>query len=387
MIFNISKIQNENCCGCSACEAICPTGAIRMTTNEKGFYAPSVDEDKCIKCKRCLSVCHANTKQASLKSPEKLFGAYCPSYEEQKASSSGGVFSAICNRLKELNNDDFYCYGAVFDNMRVVHYGTGNAEEFGRFCGSKYVQSDMSGIYRDVFGKLSNGKTVLFSGTGCQCGGLRSYLSAKNADDSRLFVIDIICHGVPSPIMWSDYLSALEKQNNQKIIDYRFRNKDISWHGIRPTVKTESGEPIACDELLNSYGKLFGRLSLNDICHSCRYASTQRCGDLTLGDYWNVDRKAHSIDERLGVSECLANTEKGLYLVDIIRDKMVVFDINDDSYLQPQLVAPTKKSILHNAFWKSYKKKGYVATAIKYTKSGFLRSAYVLLRRMMSRGK
>ncbi len=384
MINNVSMLDLYNrCCGCAACENICPVQAITMTHSDKGFYIPNINLEKCIKCQKCISVCNLFSNIAEKSNPSQIIGAYLSNFDEQKHSSSGGIFGVICKTLYEIYGNRFYCYGAIFQRMIVKHYGTNDANEFVNFYGSKYVQSDLTGIYKDIELKLKNNNIVLFSGTGCQCAALRAFVKKRNIDTTNLYIIDLICHGAPSPKMWNDYILALETHNNVKITDYRFRNKNISWHGIHPIIQTETNEPITDDELCQSWGALFGKLSLNEICHNCPYASCERTGDLTLGDFWGVDKQTYGIDRKLGVSECLINTKKGEYLVTIILNKIETFQVNDDSYLQPQLSSPTPRNIRHKAFWRDYRSKGYIYVSHKYTKKSVLKTIYSKMRKIL----
>ena len=357
----------EKCCGCTACYNVCPVNAIQMVQNEKGFFVPVVS-DKCINCGLCKKVCQIDTSNSGIE-PTCKYGVVNSDNECRMKSSSGGVFSLIIESMSEEWGKKFHCFGAIWDNeLNVKHVEAIKREEFDKFKGSKYVQSDLSDVFTKIAELLKNDEWVLFSGTGCQCAGLRKYLETKKINDNKLFVVDVVCHGVPSSKLWKDYIATLE-EGGKKVTYYSFRNKEEGWRGLRPNAKYEDGTLVPKDKILMSYGKMFGNLSLNEICYSCKYANTKRNGDITLGDYWGIENSSCNFDDNKGVSLCLVNTKKGMELFEKIQSKLKVYEINDNSYLQPQLMHATRKNVLCDNFWRDYKRKGYRYVAKKYTAS------------------
>lgn len=222
--------DKADCCGCTACASICPKDAISMEPDTLGFKYPKVDLSRCIDCGLCEKVCAFNDhydKSLNLKEP-KIYAARHKDMHEIETSRSGAAFIAISDYI--LKNGGVV-YGAGYkDHFRVAHKRATTKEERNEFKGSKYVQSDLDRIFRQVKDDLKQGETVLFSGTPCQTAGLNSYIGKKLREN--LVLVDIVCHGVPSPYIWRDYLNYLEKKYKSKIVTVNFRDKSrVGWSG------------------------------------------------------------------------------------------------------------------------------------------------------------
>ena len=355
------------CHGCAACESVCPVGAISLGWNQHGFWTPQIDPTACVHCGRCVAVCQMEEKPLGRLSMAQ-FAVVNRAEGVRDRAASGGLFGAIGETLMAQNPGEFRCFGAMWgEDLNVLH---GEADTWRSFTGSKYVQSDLRGIYRRIAQLLKEGKTVLFTGTGCQCAGLRRYVEQCKVDDDRLFVVDIICHGVPSPKLWEDYRRALEAEQGQPVVGYTFRHKADGWRGLHPKAWLADGTEAKKTKLLESYGAMFGNLSLNEICYHCPYATQERVGDLTMGDYWGIEKSDCPLDDGHGVSLCLVNTQKGQALFEQCRAALDVYEIHDDSYLQPRLLGAVGKNILCDDFRQDLQKLGYVKTARKYTGHG-----------------
>lgn len=235
------QIKNkDDCCGCTACASICPKDAITMEPDALGFKYPKVDLEKCIDCGLCEKVCAFNDnydKSLNLPQPD-AYAARHKDMHEIETSRSGAAFIAISDRILEKGG---VVYGAGFaDHFRVVHKRATTKEERDEFKGSKYVQSDLTGVFRQVKKDLKEGLTVLFSGTPCQTSGLASYVGKKLREN--LILVDIVCHGVPGPYMWRDYLDYLEKKQGSKICLVNFRDKqEYGWTAHKETFKFVKG--------------------------------------------------------------------------------------------------------------------------------------------------
>ena len=231
------QINNPaDCCGCTACASICAHDAITMKPDALGFLYPEVDKEKCVDCGLCEKVCAFNAHYDTSLNLEKplAYGARHKDMNEVETSRSGAAFIAISDYILEKGG---VVYGAGYtDHFRVVHKRATTKEERDEFKGSKYVQSDMTDVFRQVKQDLRNGLTVLFSGTPCQTSGLNSYVGKRLREN--LFLVDIVCHGVPSPYMWRDYIAYLEKKQGAPIFWVNFRDKQkYGWAAHHETFK------------------------------------------------------------------------------------------------------------------------------------------------------
>lgn len=215
----------EDCCGCTACASICPHNAISMKPDTLGFLYPEVDTEKCVDCGLCEKVCAFNDNydtSLSLSQPD-VYAARHKDMQEIETSRSGAAFIALSDWVIEHGG---IVYGAGYtDHFRVVHKRAVSKEERNEFKGSKYVQSDLTGVFRQVKADLKAGLLVMFSGTPCQTAGLNSYVGKKLREN--LYLVDIVCHGVPGPFIWRDYLAYLERKHGDKICWVNFRDKQL----------------------------------------------------------------------------------------------------------------------------------------------------------------
>lgn len=235
------EINNPaDCCGCTACASVCNHDAITMKPDALGFFYPEVNKDKCVECGLCEKVCAFNDHyDTSLNLDKPLaYGARHKDMNEIETSRSGAAFIAISDYILEQGG---VVYGVGYtDHFRVVHKRASTTEQRNEFKGSKYVQSDLMDVFKQVKQDLKEGRTVLFSGTACQTAGLNSYIGKilrKN-----LFLVDIVCHGVPSPYIWRDYIAYLEKKHGADICYVNFRDKQTyGWRAHHETFKFVNG--------------------------------------------------------------------------------------------------------------------------------------------------
>lgn len=275
----------NTCCGCTACQSICPQHAITMQLDENGFIYPHIAHEKCINCKLCKKVCSYQNSLPSI-SDKNVFVALSQN-TDLSTSASGGLFASLA---QSVLNDNGIVYGSAMlyerEQLHVRHIKATSIDQLNLLKGSKYIHSNMQGIFPDVLTELKQGKTVLFSGTPCQVAGLKGFLQK---DYSNLYTIDIICHGVPSEQLFQQYIAFEENKHNAKITSFRFRDKKQGWklHGSMTfnTNKTFHFEPEE-----SSYYQLFlNSYTYRENCYSCPYASEHRPGDITIGDYWCIE--------------------------------------------------------------------------------------------------
>ena len=352
-----------NCCGCTACASICAHDAITMTPDSLGFLYPKVNPELCVNCGLCDKVCqfHNNYNRYDNYDSPLAYQFRLSQDEQLKKSQSGGAFFAIADKFIA---DGGVVYGAAFtDTWRVTHQKANENITLSALRMSKYVQSDLRGVFRQIKNELKNGDRVLFSGTACQVAGLKAYipkLLRKN-----LFCIDIVCHGVPSPKIWEDYLAYLQKTRGSQIVKACFRNKRFGWHGARESFLFENGK----EEFRRTSNYLyFSGLSMRESCSNCHYTNLKRVGDITVGDQWGIPKDSPYEDDK-GLSLILINSDKGKQLFENSELKAEGISLKD--CMQPQLREPSKLHPDHKRFVYHYETKGFLYVAKKYGDLGW----------------
>ena len=294
--------EKVTCNGCTACSLVCPKGAIEMVEDNEGFIYPKVIETKCIKCGRCLRICSNYSAEN-----DRNYIAYAATNKDKKVlnqSTSGGVYTALIDKLFAKENS--VCYGVAYnEKLEVVHKRATSFVQAENFRGSKYLRSNILGIYEMVKKDLEAGKNVLFTGTPCQCAGLNTYL---NKDYSNLIVCDIICHSNPSPKVFAKYIKALEKKEGSKVKRYSFRAKANGWANLKPIVEYENGKQ---EEEVTFLTAFLRAIANRPCCYDCKFTRPYNFADITLGDFWGVDKLTNIKDFSDGTSLVLLNTDKG----------------------------------------------------------------------------
>lgn len=369
--------EKADCCGCSACASICKHDAIMMKPDVMGFLYPVVDESKCVDCGLCDKVCafndHYDTSR-NLPSPD-AYAARHKDISEVETSRSGAAFIAISDYILENGG---VVYGAGYtDHFRVVHKRATTKEERDEFKGSKYVQSDLRGVFRQVKKDLKEGLTVLFSGTPCQTAGLDSYIGRNLR--KQLILVDIVCHGVPGPNLWRDYIAYLEKKQGDEICLVNFRDKQkYGWAAHHETFKFVKGGGSKM-----SFTYLFYQhIMLRPSCGKCHFTNTKRPSDITIADFWgweNTDININKDDK--GVSLILVNTEKGREIFDAVKDRMTVIPAKLENCMQPNLQHPSVFNKEWRMFEADYERKGFEYVMKKYGDNNLKRKIHKFLGR------
>lgn len=357
--------QKQDCSGCTACASICPRAAIELKPDELGFLYPKVDLHKCVKCGLCEKTCQFNKEYQRYDNYETS-QAYAFRLKEDyqlKRSQSGGAFYAVA---KQFISTGGAVYGAAFtENWEVRHIRVKNETDLERLRMSKYVQSNIRGILPLIKKDLVEGTPVLFSGTACQVAGLKSYIPYKL--HSHLLCVDIICHGVPSPRIWKDYINYLGNKHHSKIKEVCFRDKKYGWHGARETYTFANGDT----EARRTYNHLyFNGLTLRLCCATCKFTNTQRVGDITLGDMWGLPKDSPYEDGK-GLSLVLVNSDKGNVFFSSLRGDYLVEAKELEECRQPQLAHPTIMAPQYRNFVCEYEKRGFLYVVHKYGDMGW----------------
>ena len=305
-------INNDQCVGCGVCVVVCPKFCISMHENEYGEYRPFfINKIACINCGQCEDKCVAFDPQIIGTHIEKCFFGYASEENIQKSSSSGGIFFEIA---REFINKGGCVIGAAFDsNWTVKHIIAKNEKTLKMIQGSKYCESQIYPILSDIQKILLSGKKVLFSGVPCQIGALKQYLG-KNYDN--LFTCEVFCHGAPRIGVFRKYCQIIEKKYG-KISSFDFRSKEYGWDD--PSYKIVTQKKIIIQKhKRNLFQLMFGyHHSLRKSCLNCAFRSKYRQADISLGDFWGIDKYYVNIDRKnQGISAIIVNSNKGNKLLE-----------------------------------------------------------------------
>lgn len=352
----------EDCCGCSACQQICPQNAIMMKPDEEGFSYPSIHQDTCVDCGLCTKICPM-IHQGSYKenSIPQFYAARHKSQEVLWNSTSGGAFTAVSDAILRQNG---VIYGADYDeNFHVVHQRAETPEQRNRMRISKYVQSDMRNTYTQIKADLKSGRTVLFTGTPCQAAGLRAFTGTSPLTD-RLYSCDLICHSIPSPLIWEEYKRFLEQESGGKLRSVQFRSKKDGWsraNSNKGFLFTTGQSPEVHED--DRYYHLFFKVGAitRPSCSQCRFTDIHRASDLTIADYWGIEKYAPHLFDSLGVSLLMVNSPKGTVLLQQCRQDLYMEERAKEESLaeQKRLSEPSRLPANRHQFWKEYRRFGF----------------------------
>ncbi|MFC4283032.1 Coenzyme F420 hydrogenase/dehydrogenase, beta subunit C-terminal domain [Catenibacterium sp. GCM10023432] len=305
----------EECTGCSACYSICPKNAIEMKKNLEGFYYPIINNSNCISCGLCLKVCPVN-KHVEINSNNQVYSSYIKDKSKRLESASGGIFRILAEYIIDQKG---FVFGAAFDeNFKVKHICVDNKNDLKKLLGSKYVQSQMNDSFKHARELLEKGNKVLFVGTGCQIAGLKNYL-IKEYDN--LLTIDLICHGVPSPSVWEKYIKEKGKGN---IIDIIPRDKTNGINDAPIVFKYSNGLKQSEAYSKNIYLRGFiANYYLRNSCYKCNFKGLSRISDITIGDFWGLDKLDQTMYQPYGTSIMITHNNKIDEYIDEINKEMV----------------------------------------------------------------
>ena len=379
---------NENtCCGCRLCVERCPRKAIQMKQGELGILYPQIDEERCVDCHLCEKACPVHKELRN--NTVAIYAAVNRQKNELLASASGGVFSAIAHTVL---NQSGVVYGAAMLSdddfiLKVQHIRVDSVEQMQLLQGSKYLQSSMEGIYAQIQEDVKEGKTVLFSGTPCQIAAVKSLCGTPE----NLILAEIICHGVPSQRLFSDYLNTIQKKG-KKIQNFIFRTKESGWGMCaKLTQKDKRGNVksnrVPCN--ISSYYKMFLRCeTYRPSCYQCKYATSERVGDLTLGDYWGIEKdnaifdqvKASGFEITEGISCVIVSSEKGMQLLKSADISLIKTNFDSIARENGQLTHPSQRPNTRSELEKIYHEKGYIGLEERFNRSLGAKRYLILLR-------
>lgn len=356
--------DKSECYGCGACMNACPKQAIEMKMDEEGFVYPVIDEKLCIDCGICKSRCQIHEPPAKSSDRVKVYAVQNKDEQIRANSTSGGAFSAFAEKTLQAKGA---VYGAAYEEGFIVrHLRASSQEQYQRFRGSKYCQSDLNTCYQQVKADLQRGTKVLFSGTPCQIAGLKSYLGERS-ENENLLLLEIVCHGAPSPLMWKEHIQFLEKTRKAKVKCYKNRSKVAGWHGHNEHVFFENGKNEYKTKLSQNHKDLFyAHLIIRPSCYQCAYAGLQRVADISIADYWGIEKCMPEFDDNKGTSLVLVNTKRGAHFFESVKECFEIRESNLEDAFRDNHKKPAKRNINREKFWADYQRHGYLYVLQKY---------------------
>ncbi|MCL2003778.1 MAG: Coenzyme F420 hydrogenase/dehydrogenase, beta subunit C-terminal domain [Oscillospiraceae bacterium] len=371
------SVEREQCSGCGACANRCPSASILMEADGEGFLYPHV-KDACKSCGFCASACPVLSPPVFHPAPETVLAAWHTQDETRLQSASGGFFRVLTRHTLDKGG---LVFGAAFDGrFHLSHRSADSEDGCQAFSGSKYLQSDTAGTYREAKDALDMGRHVLYSGTPCQVAGLYGYLGG---DDEKLLTCEVLCNGVPSPGVFADYLAHLERKHKAKAVSVRFKDKVKGWRDPHFTVVFDNAKRYSKPVCDTAYGHGFGAaLFLRPVCGQCPYARPERCADFTLADFWALRRPLPDGAEK-GVSLVLVNSEKatGLKLPPLYDRQVRPYA--EAAAGNARLTRPLTHSPRREAFFALYQSKPF-KKALRFTLPLYKRAARPLRKRIQA---
>ena len=350
-------LEKKQCTGCMACKNICPKKAITVEIGKDGFEYTKIDKQYCINCGLCKKVCPVINK---LQENRNEIQVYCCKNKDKNIrlqSSSGGIFTLIAEWIL---NQDGVVFGVKFnENMEAIHDYIETKDKLELFRGSKYLQSRIEDNYEKVKMFLLEKRKVLFTGTPCQIEGLLAYLGKEY---NNLYTQDIICHGVPSPKVWRKYLEYIQNKNRDNLEKINFRKKDIlGWKDYQVYYKYNN-----TDQYIHHKDDIYMRMFLKNLilresCYNCNFKKIKRASDITIADFWGIDKINLDFYDEKGISAIMINSLKGKEIFEDIKLNMEFSkaDINDIIKYNSCICKSTNYNIEREEFFKDLEEKDF----------------------------
>lgn len=352
--------DKKKCSGCTACQQICPKHCINMFSDIEGFLYPKVDLKNCINCGLCEKAC-PDINPLECRLPINCYAVKNNNLDIRKASSSGGVFSLLAEKVLSKKG---VVFGARFDShWQVVMDYTENIEGLDKFRGSKYVKCDVGDSYSKVKDFLSSGRKVLYSGSSCQIAGLRKFLKH---DYKNLLLVDYLCHGAPSPLLWKKYIEEISRNDVSSLTNISFRNKKRGWK--KSSIIIKKGKEVLVDSVFseNIYMRAFlSDMSLRPSCYQCSARNGHSGADITIGDHWAIRDINSSFDDNKGVSLVLINTEKGLCAFENLNANIIETDFVESKKWNGAFYEKTEEHLHRKRFFRKLQYRTDVSALIE----------------------
>lgn len=342
------------CTGCTACCVVCPVSAITVQEDEFGAKYPKIDETKCVQCSLCEKTCPVLQIEQGNASPASVLNVYAIQAEDEqlrRESSSGGLFSLLAKHVLSENGVVVGCT-MTEDCSAAQHVIVENEADLALLRGSKYVQSDLGDVLKKTIALVKAGRKVLFSGTPCQVAGLHYALGKKKYDN--LWTVDFICHGVPVPFAWKKYLHDHECKQGAKARKVFFRDKMNGWRTYTLVVEFENGAKYTSKVTEDLYLRGFiNNAYLRSSCYHCKAKGDSYFSDITIADFWGVDKHVPNFNDNRGTSLAIIHTEKAAKVLNAISAQLRKVEIdakdalaNNPSYVSSVPYNPLRKRIM-----------------------------------------
>lgn len=363
-------VEYKDCCGCGACHEACPKSAITMKTDEYGYVYASIDNELCVDCGKCKSVCPAIVNNND-KGFEKKAYAGTSLDESTKKSASGGIFALFA---KKVLSEGGVVFGTEMnESFDVQVIGIESEEELPKLQGSKYVQSNMLPAFKQIKEALKE-KKVLFCGTPCQVSALKNYIGKEN---ENLILVDLVCHGVPNNQMFKDEIVSLQKKYKGNLSKYIFRDKDYGHNVIgNLQFKNKNSKKALYSYCSTYYTSFLKNDILRESCFNCKYANIERPGDITICDYWGVQKEEPEFYKEcnekkiVGISAIIINSEKGEAFFEEKKEDFLLKESTIEKVRSNNacLAYPSKKGKDYDTVRAIYKESGWEGVSRFYNK-------------------
>ena len=353
-------VDTGKCIGCGNCISVCPVSAISFE-NRNGFQYPTVKQDVCMECMRCDKVCPVNGEEIPLSSPNAFYAAYAKESAMHPESTSGGICTLATEYFIE---DGGVVYSARFtDDWSVEYARLDNLANMKRHIGSKYMQAYFNNVQKQIETDLRNDRKILLIGTPCFVAAIRKYLYICKVESKNLITIDFLCHGVPSAEIGKAFIHSLEKKSGRRIEIYNFRSKGFGWGKLsRSTKLAGSSEKVIRADYCPLHTWFGQHLSLRESCFQCDYRHIDRPSDITVADFWKIEKYYPDIPMRQGVSSVQINTEKGnAFYNALLQTGNIVFHLVSKESIWEHRRTATKnfeRPIKYDEFWTTWERHG-----------------------------
>ena len=344
----ISFEDFTQCTGCTACSSVCPKHCIEIKKDADGFLRPFVISEQCVNCHLCEKVCPVLEEREETNRKPVAYAVISKNDFIRKESSSGGFFSELC---KEVIREHGFVYGVAYnESFEVYHICVENERDLSLIRGAKYLQSNLGNTFADIKKKLDENKKVLFSGTPCQVAGLKSYL---NKEYNNLICVDFVCHGIPSPLAWSEYIKYRSKIDNEgkMPLSINLRSKETGWSRYKYCHIFEyENKRVIIPNNESLYMKLFVGDYINQLaCSDCKFKGYSRVSDFTLGDFWGIWDIHSDMDDDKGTSVVLVHSDRGKELFNRLENSLIIkkVSLEEASRQNPSMLTSSQANPHH----------------------------------------